>query len=255
MVAGDGVDADGGEMLGELGVVDGPDVVFVAGALDALNEGWRDVRVGVGADAVGVAGFELAKEFGGGGDEGLGFAAGVEIGEQEGFEFWAEPFELFDHRLLEADDDDLGWLDGVAVEELEQWGDDTFVALELDVDGLAGWDGVEDLLEGGDEGDASRIGEDGKGGFGGRPQGDGLDGGEGGAADAEILVCQALSGGVVEADDVAVGGEAKVAFYGGDALGPGQFEGGEGVFDGVGGGPAMGDDEGGRFRRSVIGRS
>ena len=62
--------------------------------------------------------------------------------------------------------------------------------------------------------------------------------------DVEIFCGGSLGASVVDGDDAAIFGEPKISFDGIRALTPGFVEGGHGVFGGIGGSAAVGDDQG-----------
>lgn len=244
MVGGEGEGAEVGPALRVFGGVDGPDVELVASVVDGLEVAGVDVGVGVDGDAVGSDAVEGVEDFLGSGFEGIAFGTADDGGEPHGFEGGALGFDFFDDAGGEGDDDELVGVDAGVVDHFEEVADDAGGAFDFDVEFFAGGDGGEHVGEGGNSG----IGE-----VGGFPGADveRLQVGELGFADGEFFMGVGGCIVVVDTDNLIVAGEVEVAFDGVGSLLPGEVKGGEGVFGGVAGGSAVGDDEGAGVRNSL----
>ena len=233
-VGGDRFGAVVDEAAGGLDVVDGPDVVGVSRFVEAIDELFVHGAVGVGGEAVGTGRFQEGEGFVGG--RGEAPAAAIVGDDEVGLAVGAGFFPSGDEVGVEGDDDNLILLEGAGGEGFFEGGDHLATGFDFDKDFLFSRNGGEHLREGGDAG----AGE-----FFILPTADveGLQFGEGGLGDDEFFACEFFGVFVVEADDVAVFGELEVALDGVGSSLPCEFESGEGVLGGVGGGSAMGNDE------------
>lgn len=233
-VGGDGLSAVADEAAGGFGIVDGPDVVRVAGTTEAIDELFVYGAMGVGGEAVGSGGFEQGEGFVGGGRKAPALAV---VGDDEaGVAIGAGFFPGSDEVGIEGDNDDLVGLEAARGESFFKRSDHFGSGFDLDEDFLLLGNGGEDLCESGDAGAGEFLA---------LPAADikGLQLSEGGLGDGELFAGDFLGVFVVNADNVAVFGKLKVAFNGVGSLLPSEFECGQGVLGGIGRSSAVGDDE------------
>ena len=150
MVGGEGGGSVADEAAGGLGVVDGPDVMGVAGLAEALDELLVHGSMRVGGEAVGSGGFEEGEGLVGGGGQAPALAAvgDDQVGGVLGVGFFPGGYEVG----FEGDDGDLFCGEGAGGEGFFERRDHLGTVFDFDEDFLFWGNGGEDLRKGRDAG-------------------------------------------------------------------------------------------------------